>query len=48
MEARVLPLDLLFLKLPFAVKPGLTGSRVSKYQGVVLSFIDNQLIEKCN
>ena len=26
----VIPSDLLFLKLPFAVRPGLTGSRVSK------------------
>ena len=30
METRVSPLDLLFLKLPYAVRPGLTDSRVSK------------------
>ena len=29
-----LPLDLLFLKLPFAVWPGLTDSRVSKSLGI--------------
>ena len=32
---RLLPLDLLFLKLPFAVRPGLTNSRVANL--IVLS-----------
>ena len=32
-EIFAIPSDLLFLKLPFAARPGLTGSRVSKSLG---------------
>ena len=39
METRLLPLGLLFLKLPFAIRPGLTDSRVSESEGVVLIFV---------
>ena len=31
-----LPLDLLFLKLPFAVWPGLTDSRVRQSEGLII------------
>ena len=33
-----LPLDLLFLKLPFAVRPGLTGSRAKMQSNTGLIF----------